>query len=311
MIYIDFSENMNDVFSEEWKRIPKFIKKIIFKLRRKRGALYIKKYVDKTKIIITSKNKKALNKLKKYMNIECIKRVCLSKELLLDNEFLDFIRGQDVKICDGKWIYRYFIIPIIENIVQCKKEKIEYQEISILTKDVDEVLLEIIKELASKVRILNILTEQEGKFKKIEKDFFKQNGILLNINNNYKKSLLKSDIIINIDYNEEEFNKYTLPKKACIITQVEHIKINSKAFEGVFITGLEISLPRKYIKYAINFKNFDNTILYESFVYKRTTYKNIKKEIQEDNVSIISLIGRNGKIRKGEFKNLSKNKNIL
>ena len=37
------------------------------------------------------------------------------------------------------------------------------------------------------------------------------------MNNNYKKSLIKSDIILNYDFSEEELNKYNLPRIACLL----------------------------------------------------------------------------------------------
>ena len=125
-----------------------------------------------------------------------------------------------------------------------------------------------------------------------------------------KKNYSPDEIIINFDFSEEEFNKYTLPKKSCILTKNKKVKILSKSFEGVYIIDYEISFPRKYLRYLINFKDFNNVILYESFIKKRTIRKNIIKEIEEDDLNILALIGQNGKIKRAEINNLSKNKNI-
>ncbi len=310
MIYINLSKTIDSSMPEEMRKLPKVLKNLIYKIRKKLGSLYIKTYDNKVLITLPSINKKTLDKIEKYIKVKCIKRACLSNELLEDEEFLNFIKGQEINVLNGKWLYQHVLPQIIEYIVESKKEKLETQEISILTKDVNEVLISHIKELAPKVKLLNIITPKEEKFKKIEKELYEKEGILLNINNNYKKSLLKSELILNIDF-EEDLNDYSLPKKACIISLNEKIKVSSKAFEGVCITDYEISLPRKYLKYLIHFKDFSNTILYESFIYKRTTSENIHKELEEDEFKIIGLIGKNGKIRKSELKNLSKNKNIF
>lgn len=310
MIYINISDRVENSIPENFSRFPKFIKNIIYKIRKKLGILYIKIYQDKTLITISSINNNTLKRIEKYIRVKCIKRVCLSDELLKDKNFISFLEGQDIKIVDGKWLFDYIVPTIISYVVDNKKETYQMQEISILTQDVNDILVDNIRMLANEVKILNIITTKEPKLKKIEQELYEEKGIMLNINNNYKKSLLKSDIILNIDFSEEEFNKYDLPKKACVIQKYENIKIISKGFEGVNVLGYEISLPRKYLKYLINFKDFNNILLYESFIYKKTSSQNIRKEIAEDSLHILSLIGKNGKIRKSEFKNLSKNKNI-
>lgn len=311
MIYINLSENLEGAMPDEIKKLPKVFKNIFYKIRKKLGVLYIRNYEDKVLITISSTNSNTLKRLEKYMKVKCVKRVCLSNTLLKNENFMNFINGQDVNILNGDWLFDFVITDLIDYIIENKNEKIETQEISILTTQVNEVLIDTIKKLAEKVKILNIITTREGKFKRVEQELYEQKGILLNINNNYKKSLLKSDIILNFDFNEEEFNKYNLPKKACIIHKPNNVKIISKGFEGINITDYGISLPRKYIKYLINFKDFDNILLYESFIYKKTNIQNIYKEIKDDELYISFLVGKNGKIRKSEFKNLSKNKNIL
>ena len=310
MIYINLSETIDGSMPEEITKFPKLIKNILYKIRKKIGVLYIKTYEDKVLITLSSTNSNTLRRLEKYIKVKCIKRACLSNTLLQNEKFLDFIKGQDITLLTGEWLFDYIMKFLIDYIVENKKEKMEIQEISILTKDIDEVLVDNIKILATQVKLLNIITTKEAMFKKVEKDLYEQKGILLNINNNYKKSLLKSDIILNIDFSEDEFNEYNLPKKACIIHKTGEIKSHSKGFEGICVTGYEISLPRKYLKYLIHFKDFNNILLYESFIYKKTNTQNIHKEIQEDGLHIISLNGKNGKIRKTEIKNLSKNKNI-
>ena len=126
------------------------------------------------------------------------------------------------------------------------------------------------------------------------------------MNNNYKKSLIKSDIILNYDFSEEELNKYNLPRKACILNFKEHININTKSFEGINASFYEISMPKKYLKYLLFFKKFNIAILYESFIYKNTNPVNIIKELKDDEVKVSFLLGKNGKIRKNEYLKMSK-----
>ena len=257
MIYINLSDSLEESMPEQIKKIPKIFRKFIYNIRKKLGLLYIKIYDEKILIILSSLNNRCLKRLEKYIKTRCVKRVCLSNKLLSKQSFIDFLKGQDINLLNGNWLFDYILENIIFYVVENKNENIETQEISILSNNINEVLVENIKNIATKVKVLNIISNKEGKFRKIEKELYEEKGIVLNINNNYKKSLLKSDFIINLDFPEEEFNSYILPKSSCIILKNGNIKINSKSFEGICVTGYGISFPRKYLKYLIHF-NYRN-----------------------------------------------------
>ncbi len=300
MIYIKLEEK--DEKNIKRSRFSKFIDKI----KGKTAKIKEDKFEDKILISLPNIENKTLNKLSSYMQQNCINRVCISNELLSNPVFMEFIKNKNVRIFDGRWLFKELVPKCVDYIIICKKDKMEYQEVSILSKDISQIVVYNIKELSGKVRILNIITENENKFRKLERELYEQNGIILNMNNNYKKSLAKSDIIINFDFSEEEINKYTLPKKSCIINLKEEVQINSKAFEGINVSFYEIQIPRKYIKNLLYFKGFDTSMLYESFIYKNTNPNNIKSELIEDGINISFLNGKNGKIRKTEYANLSK-----
>lgn len=57
-------------------------------------------------------------------------------------------------------------------------------------------------------------------------------------------------------------------------------------------------------------KDFKSSILYESFIYKRTSIRNIRKEIENDKIRILNLYGQSGMIRKSEYKGLKNMKKI-
>lgn len=280
--------------------------KFINKMKDKFIKLKEEKIDNKTLVIINDTEKQTLNKLSEYIKRNCVNRVCLSNNLLNNKAFIKFIKNENVRIFDGKWLFKHLALSSAEYVCKCKKESLGYQEISFLTNEISDIVVENIKDISSKVKILNIITEDEKKFRKIEKELYEEKGIILNMNNNYKKSLIKSDIIFNFDFSEEEINLYTLPKKTCIINFNDEVKINVKSFEGINADFFEIPMPRKYLKDSIHLNDFDNSILYESYIYKNTSSKNILKEIQKDGINISFLNGRNGRIRKNEYLNLSK-----
>lgn len=300
MIYIKLVDE-----KDKLENISFFIK-FINRFKKFSGKLEEETFEDKKLVIIKDIENKTLNKLSQYLKRNCINRVCLSNNLLNNPVFMDFINKQNVRIFDGKWLFKHLVTNCIDYVCKAKKENIGYQEISFLSNDINDIVVQNIRDVSGKVRILNIITEDEKKFRKIERELYEEKGIILNMNNNYKKSLIKSDIIFNFDFSEEEFNKYNLPKRACIINLNNFMNISSKAFEGINANFFEISMPRKYLKNSIYLNDFDNSILYESYIYKNTSSKNVKSELESDEINISFLNGKNGRIRKNEYLNLSK-----
>ena len=121
-------------------------------------------------------------------------------------------------------------------------------------------------------------------------------GIVLNISNNKKSSLLKSEIIINLDFPQELINQYNIYDKAIIINILEKISIYKKKFNGVNVNYFRIIMPEKY---AIS--EFDNEIIYESIIYEYKNLSDIKKRIVEDKIKIKKLIGNNGFVQENEI----------
>lgn len=301
MIYIKLEDELKEC-NERFK----FFNRKFLNFKNKFSKLKEDKFDNIILITLPNIENYTLNKLSKYIKTKCINRVCLSEDLMNKDIFMEFIKNEKVKIFDGKWLFKHLLNECIEYICNNKKEKIMYQEISILSNNIDKFIIDNVMEIAPKVRVFNIVTQKESLFKKIEKQLYEEKGIILNIGNNYKKSLSKSDIIFNFDFSEEEINKYNFSPKSCIINLDGERKINIKSFLGINANFYEIQMPRKYLRNSLYLKNFNNSILYESYIYKNTNSQNIKKEIREDEISIQFLDGKNGRIRKNEYINLSK-----
>lgn len=257
-------------------------------------------------IILPELNDKTLKKLKNMANIRCWRNICVSDNLREDDTFIKFAKENSLKIMDGKWLFKNMINQVMEYIINVKNEHLGNQEISILCNKLDETILEKIKELCMEVKICNILTNNLKQYQKLEEEIYKTNGIILNISNNYKRAMSKSNIIINFDFSNKYLEKCIFPKNAYMININKNIKIDKKDFNGRNIVSYEIDMPEKYLEYQENLTGFNSTILYESFIYKNTIYKNIKKELEEDGVKILYLQDFYDKIIQNQNLNLSK-----
>ncbi len=271
----------------------------------------VKKIELENKVILTLpllKNKKITNKqysrmARKIVKKENLRDIVLTKDLFYQEAFIWQLKKDNIHIFDGKWLEQYLILDCLFFICEKQKQNLGEKEISILVNEPSDIVKQIIMSLAQKVRLLNIITNKINSYQKIE-DFLYQNyGIMVRVTNN-KKALSKSDIIINMDYSEEKLNYFSLPKKGILLNFGKNIKIKSKKFDGINIRNYKMVFQNQEMQ---EFKQlhleeeFEQKILYESILYRKDSYKNIREKIQKDKVQITELIGLNGTIHEREY----------
>lgn len=108
--------------------------------------------------------------------------------------------------------------------------------------------------------------------------------------------MLKSKIIINLDFPEELINQYDINNKAIIINILEKISIYKKKFNGVSINYFRINMPEKYVM-----PEFNDEIIYESIIYQYKELEDIRDRIVKDKIKIKKLIGNNGLVEEKEI----------
>ena len=309
MLYFELGLGAEDYLTERESRLPGKIRSIWWNIKAKMGILVKKKVNEKIVYVIPKINKKFIKKVDKILRLSGDKQICISDELYYREEFMNLIKKNDLNIIDGSWIRRYILIDILNYIKSCSNEAFSEKEIAFFIDSDYELVVEYIKILAPKFKLVTIVTNNIRKFSKIEERFLSQYGINLNIVNNYRKSLIKTNIIVNIDFEEKEMKKYTIYNRAIFINLYNKYEISSRKFEGVNITNLQISMPDKYLDYVELFYNFNYLNVYESCIKKRTSIKNIFNEIEKDKFEIIWLENEKGMLQKKEF--LGENKKVL
>ncbi len=237
---------------------------------------------------LAQKTRKAIQK---YSNS---KKIVLSKEMYNEQIYLNYLNTYGLEIQDGRWLFEILLPDTVEYIID--KKKIEKTNISIMINDLTDIELENIKILAKKYKSINIVTNHIEKFRKLEKQLDENEGIIITITNNKKKSLMKSQIILNIDFPQELINKYNIYDDAVIVNLKGNIKINKKRFNGLNINNYEINFRfDKQNNKALNNKYYLKD-LYQSELYKRQRISEIKKQIKNDKVVIKNLIINNGEL---------------
>lgn len=214
IVYVSKAKNIDEILSPWQKKLPRSIKKRIIK-----NKIFFEKQGENVecKVFFGEKTKdKVLENLGQNIKNTIIaneyKNIVLSDELKQNAIIKNSI--QELNILDGSWLFNYIITDTINYILLKKQSKeINKTEVSILVNKTTDTNIQNILNIAKEVKILNIVTDNIAVFKQIEEKLYNEFGIMIRVTNNKKRGLLKSDIIINLDFEEDEVSKYSIPSK--------------------------------------------------------------------------------------------------
>lgn len=295
VLYIKELDNINEIFKNASK-IPYFLKYFLCLIKKALCILTIK---NNNICILPYKrvrNKFVINIISKIVS-KTTKKVVLSNYLNEIEELKESFYSKNIYIYKGDIITYYLIYNIIDYISKIREENTDLQELFILINNINEIKKDTIIYLSQKFRRINIVTQKIKNFTNIS-DYLEKLGIAITVTSNKRKSLSKAKFIINFDFDEETLNLYNIKTNAAIIEINHQTVIRSKLFNGINVLDFQMKYDNK-INY-IDYRSFDKKIMYEqSLIGKK--YDSIIKQIEEDNVKIINLIGKNGIINKQEY----------
>ena len=246
MLYFDLAIYREDLLKENELNNSKLIRYFIYYFRKWTGGLKLN-IAGRDLIILPKINKRILKKVEKMININASKTVCISNELRLNMEFVKFLNMKNINILDGRWLFKYLVVDILDFV--CKEVNItsETQEISILTNENNNLIFESIKRISEKVKNINIITRNVKLFKKLEKEIYEENGLIIKVTNDFSKFSSKLRIVLNFNFVQEDIDKISFGKNAIIINFENKLKINQKSFTGKV---------RKFLSYKFTNKVF-------------------------------------------------------
>ena len=263
--------------------------KILHKIRIKQ---------DNCEVYLDLDKEKNINKLISRILKNKIGCVVLSKELIDNKELVNALNASNINIFDGRWLEKYLSILILDYIVFQKKLKKEETEVALTVNQISDFTIEIIKILARQYKKLTVVTNHIEKLRKVEKEIYDKEGILIVLSNNHKKSLIKSQLILNIDFCKEVLNRYRINENATIVNLEGDIKIEEKRFQGINVNDYEIEIGREELIWRRNMKKFRTKDLLEAVLYMKDSFASICSKISKNKVSIKELYGINGKIER-------------
>lgn len=254
---------------------------------------------DDCKIYLNLEKEKNIKKVVNKLTKNETRNVVLSKELIENKNLINALNANNINIFDGRWLEKYLSLSIVDYIVAKKGIKKEETEIALAVNQITDLSIEIIKILAKQFKKLIVVTNYKEKLRKIEQEIYDKEGILIVVSNNQKKSLLKPQIILNMDFCKEVLNRYRINENAIIINLEGNVKIEEKRFNGINVNDYEVEIGREEIIWRHNMKNFRTKDLLEAVLYMKDSFGNICSKINKNKVSIKELYGVNGKIFEG------------
>lgn len=245
---------------------------------------------------IEYKSAKFNKKLLKILMKDNIKNVVIAKKDKAEKEFINMIYANNINILNGRVLFKHLLPEIIEYLSDKLEINKEKMEVTLMINDFSKTNLFYVNEILKKIKNVNIVTNSINKFKKWSNELYNKQAIVIPIMNNKNKSLKNKNYIINIDFTEEQLNKFKINRKAIIINIEENINLNNKGFEGININSY-------IIKQVDTLQEFNYNEMYESYIINNSINE-IRRKIENDKVKIIYLIGKNGIIDDSEYKNL-------
>ena len=225
-------------------------------------------------------------KAKKILAKTNSKKLVLSKQVKQQEAYVNYLYSYNYEIVDGRWLFQMLIFDVLEYVIKTLKIKEEEIKIGILVNDISELAIYVIKKLVTRYKYVKIVTNHINRFKNIEEKISEEQGIFINVGNNKRKILSKTNILLNLDFPTELINRYTINNTATIVNFKGNVKINNKRFNGLNINDYEIDW-----KTNPHFEKFDAKDIYEATQHKNQPIEEILKKIKRDNVMIQYLKG--------------------
>ena len=251
--------------------------------------------------ISNNMEEKQAQKLAKSIRKKCqkngVNKVVLSKKIQNNKLFYNKIYENAINTFDGKWLQKYMSYETLDYIMKNKNLKKEETEITILSNYISNEVLETIKLLAKEYKAVNVVTKQINEFEHYENKIYDEYGMMMTVTDNKRKSLAKSQIILNFDFTEKQLNQYDIYEEAIIINLIGKAKVDKKRFNGLVVNDYEIYSTREDDYFGLDkVRNFYVKDLLEESLYRKDSFANIRRNITYGHYKIKELYGLNGKL---------------
>lgn len=217
---------------------------------------------------------------------------------------LDFMKDSfdSDKVLDGKWLMRNSIQQILHYISLCNGQNMNLENIYVLVNKYTKENKYLIRSLIPNFKTVNIITDDLKHFKLLENRLYTE-GILITVSNNKRKSVKKARYIVNLDFQKEEVEKYSINPNAVFINCVKEKNIIKNSFTGIIVNNIDGKLNPDLNEYMKEYYGIiDDNIFWESCLIQSNSYNlEIEEYCKKKYFEITGLYGIRGMINKSEF----------
>lgn len=215
-----------------------------------------------------------------------------SKEKLIEKikkESIDYVITEENKIIpyvqlDGRCEMKYMVPEIIDFCYRAMEPEID--EIHICTNIFSNDNVSLIKELTTKVKVVNIITSNRSYYR-LEANLERE-GIYITVSSNKRKCLKNATITVNLDFNN--LNGYNINRNMAII-DVTGLMDTPKGFNGVIIKRIDVNTKR-VLRVFSEFDGFERSKLIEAEMLKLGDYTKARNYIHMGGIYISNLYSK-------------------
>lgn len=211
------------------------IKKMLNIVSQDENKIFI--YSDISKLNLKNKLN-IVKKIKRILLKEKVDKIMLSNYIKQNKEFVNLLHSNEINITNDRWLFKMLTDEVVDKVFSSKNKP--ESEIWITVNDIDNITQNIIYKFAKEFKRVNIITNHIRKFKNIEERLYENEGIMITVTNNRRKSLLKANLILNIDFPKELLNQFAIFDQAIVINLEGNMSIKKKRFCGRVINDIEI-----------------------------------------------------------------------
>lgn len=245
---LEYYKDTDDLsYKHRNKLFINFLRKIK-KLKYVFGNIKMIESDDKIEYIcytVHNKEEKTLRKIENIVRKNANSNIILSrriKEIASNKENIEIYQNVNKIIKNSKEsknIYRNFVRTIIKSVIERKKQIPEEQSLSILIDTKDYNNTQLISELMTQYKMINIVTSNRKQFAGLEEEVEK-NFEPISVLNNKRKSLKNAKYILNVDFSEDKIAEYCINRTA-IIFNIADTKIDKLMyFDGNIINNVKL-----------------------------------------------------------------------
>ena len=247
--YLNELENKKAFISRMQYHICKYYYKFLAKIKYYLNIITVKQVYNAYILILPLKSisennrmKKCINNVQKIIKQYNIQTLVIEEKLKKNPVIGQMIQNEEKKvhILDGRGVMPYLVKEIFEFLLEKYNTKLEMEDLCICVKEYKPLYIDNILHLLHYCKNINIITKNIKQFQTLADKIEEKENIIITVTNNKKKSLKKSKLIVNFDFEEEELKKYTIFREAIILTINENGFYESSTYSGIQIRNVEI-----------------------------------------------------------------------